>query len=384
MAGARDREHCFFIQFAGQGVKYMEEIRRLYTQYPAMQPFIQDAIAEIKEQASQWDDERSNFFSQGLDVDRWIDHPDETPDLGYLQSSPLSHPMIYLCQISHYISIVQEGLDQEVLLRHSHSTTGFSTGVVAAILVSMGLPMDELFKMAIKVQAMFFWQGVRCQQSILQYGVRPKLIPELYDSPEGSPSCMASINGLDRKRLEEVIYEFADYGTVYPAYELLPERWIVSGLPEDLAEFNTYLKEHERETSWRYSPSTIAAHSPYLSYAFESTPQDAARIGLEFRGDEMKIPVRSNDLGTDLRTSQNIIEDVMRAYFAHTAVWRNQISPVLEPDTITHVLDFGPGTGVASLTESYIPESGIQVIPCALPIGRKRLFDEILPALDRA
>ena len=330
-----------------------------------------------------FDDERSRFFEHGLEVDRWIEDPGSTPELGYLLSSPLSHPLIYLCQIATYISLVQEGMDQDLLLDRTDSITGFSTGVVAALIAAMNLPMDALHSQALKGQAMFFWQGVRCQQSILQYGVRPKILPELQDSPEGSPSCMASVNGLNRFQLEGLIDTFADYGTVYLAYELLPERWIVSGLPEDLADFNEFLKDRHEGSGWRYITSTIAAHSPYLSYAFETTPEDAARVGLEFRGDTMKVPVLSNDMGTDLRASENIIVDVMRAYFVHTASWRNQIAPLFDSAPITHVLDFGPGSGVASLTETLIPGSHVQVIPCALPIGRKRLFEEVLPSLSR-
>ena len=382
MGGVTDKP-IIFIQFAGQGVRYMEELRRLYTTCPDIQPFMHEAIGEIQKQAAEYDDTRSRFFDQGLDVGRWITHPEETPDFGYLQSSPLSHPLIYLCQISNYISIVQEGLDQEMLLRHTHSATGFSTGVVAAILASMGLPLPELWKWAIKVQAMFFWQGVRCQQCTLNFGERPYLEEVPDESSEGSPSCMASINGLSRAGLDELIQGFSDIGTVYPAYELLKERWIVSGMPDDLVAFRDYLKREGLGITWKFTSSTIGAHSPFLSYALETSPLDAKRVGLAFTGSDMKVPVWSNDTGTDLRSKEDIVLDVMRAYFTCPALWRHQIAPLYPPSTITHVLDFGPGTGVASLTENHITGSGIQVIRCSLPLGRKLLFSEILPALDR-
>ncbi len=381
MAMAQNGKSCFFIQFAGQGVKYMDELRRLYTTCPDVRPFVLEAIAAIKEQASRYDDTQTGFFSSGLDVDRWLDHPEETPDFGYLMSSPISHPLIYLCQISNYISMVLQGLDQEKLLLHTRSITGFSTGIVAAILCSMGLPLDDLWKQAIKVQSMFLWQGVRTQQSILQYNVRPKLEAELDATPEGCLSCMASIADLERDRLEETIDAFSGSGDVYLAYELLQDRCIVSGLPEDLSEFKTFLKTREKDATWRYIPSTIAAHSPYLAYALESTPMDAGRIGLKLNGDDMKIPVLSNSKGVDLRKSNNVIMDVMRAYFVNTAEWRSQIAPLAESNHITHVLDFGPGTGVASLTETHIAGSNIPVIRCSLPLGRKMLFDDIMKNL---
>ncbi len=382
MTGEQSQGPSLFIQFAGQGMKYMDELRRLYSMYPDVQPFIQEAITTIKTQAAEYDDSRTNFFVHGLDIDRWIAHPEETPDLSYLLSSPLSHPLIYLCQISNYISIIQEGVDPQKLIRNTHSVTGFSTGVVAALLVAMGLPLDQLRPWALKVQAMFFWQGVRCQQSILHFGAEPKLEIELLDSTEGSPSCMASINGLARTPLEELIAAFANYGTIYPAYELGEERWIVSGLPNDLMEFNKFIKGRVPEASWRYNASTIAAHSPFLSYALEYSPLDAKRLGLVFKGEDMKVPVWSNDTGEDLRASKDIILDVMHAYFICPALWRSQIAPLFPPTNINYVLDLGPGTGVASLTESQISGSGIQILRGTLPLGRKRLIEEVMPSLE--
>ena len=384
MAMARIEDPSIFVQFAGQGVIYLEELRHRYTNSEAIRPFIQEAIAEIRNQAAQYDDTSTGFFSLGLDVDRWIEHPEETPDRGYLLSSPLSHPLIYLCQISNYISILQEGVDQETLFRNTHSATGFSTGVVAAVLFSMGLPLAELWPLAIKVQAMFFWQGVRCQQSTLNQGVRAELSAELYYSREGSPSCMASIDGLTSHELDEMIASFSDTGTVHRAYGLLPEWWVVSGMPEDLGAFNRFLGARGKEITWRYIPSTIAAHSPFLSYAFRSSPLDALRIGLKLRGEDLKIPVWSTDGGTDLRASEDVLTDSMRGYLTRPATWRSQIAPLLTPNRITHVLDFGPGAGVASLTENHLAGSDIKVIRCSSTLGRKKLFEEVLPVLDRS
>lgn len=370
-----------FIQFAGQGVIYMDELRHRYAACPAVRPFIQEAIAEIKRQASQYDDTHSGFFTRGLDVDRWIHHPEETPDVGYLLSSPLSHPLIYLCQIANFISILQEGLEPERLLRHTHSATGFSTGVVAAVLASMGLPIDELCGRALHVQAMFFWQGIRCQQSTLKQGARPRLAAELHYSAEGSPSCMASIEGLTSGRLDELIASFSDAGAVHRAYGMRPDWWIVAGMPEALLSFREFLRSRAGEPLWRYIPSTIPAHSPLLSYAFRSSPLDAQRIGMRLWKEDMKMPVWSTDGGMDLGTSENVLTDAMRGYLTRPGIWWEQIRPVLAPGHITHVLDFGPGAGTASLTQSHLAGSGIQVLRCSATLGRRRLLQEVAPLL---
>ncbi|GAB6097232.1 hypothetical protein JCM14469_34860 [Desulfatiferula olefinivorans] len=370
-----------FIQFAGQGVKYMEDLRRMYAACPAIRPFIADAERVIKEQAALYDDSRTGFFNRGLDVTAWITRPETTPDLGYLLSSPLSHPLIFLTQMSTYLSVLADGVDPGRLLDLTHSATGFSTGIVAAILVSMGRRFEAVYEDALKAQAMFFRQGVRCQEAMLTVGSRPVLDASLYDSAEGCPSCMAGITHLMRGKLDQAILAFADRGAVYPAYDLFPGRFIVSGLPDHLSAFHDMLKALEPQAVWRYIPSTIGAHSPLLAHAYETSPRDAERLGLSFDNAAMAVPVWSNDTGEDLRASGNIIDDVMRAYFLCPAVWRKQIKPLLPPTSIRYVLDFGPGTGVASLSENHCAGTGIQVIRCAVPLGRKKLFEEVLPEL---
>lgn len=193
---------------------------------------------------------------------------------------------------------------------------------------------------------------------------------------------MASISKILKKELDQAIKNFSGTGEIYPSYELFPGRWIVAGNPYDMVKFSEFIKAQKEDAEWRYIPSTIAAHSPYLSYALEKSPDDAARLGLDFKGEDMQIPVLSNHNGEDLRKSKNIIFDIMQAYFVYPSVWRKQITPLLPPTKIRYVLDFGPGPGVASLTETHTSRSEIQVIRCTIPLGRKQLTQEILPVLS--
>lgn len=382
MAGGENlSDKSLFIQFAGQGVKYMDDLRRIYQSTPDIRPFIHQAADTLNAQAALYDDSQTGFFSKGLDVAAWINTPGSTPDLGYLLSSPLSHPLIYLTQISSYMSFLLEGVNQDRLLERTHSVTGFSTGIVAAILVSMGLPYDSLCQWALKVMAMFVWQGIRCQEAMMTLGVNPELIPDRINSVEGSPSCMASITNLTRGKLDSAIAACNALTRIHPAYELFPGRWIISGLPQDLERFKIHLNRHESQAEWRYIPSTIGAHSPLLAYAYETSPKDAERLGLSFSKEDMVLPVLSNDKGTDIRENGDILNSVMRAYFLHPAHWRKQITPVLPKTTLRYVLDFGPGTGVASLTENHCARSGVQVVRCAILLGRKKFLDELMPDL---
>ncbi len=360
----------------------MDELRRLYQTSPEMKSFISQSIEVVKQQAAQYDDKETGFFTEGLDADRWIEQPDTTPGLGYLSSSPLSHPFIFLCQISNYISILKEGIDPKFLLEHTHSVTGFSTGIVAATLVALDLTVDQLCDAALKVQAMFFWQGVRCQQSMHRFGVSSRLNPEEIETAAGSPSCMASVNNLVLDELQALLDEYADYGIAHAAYELLPGRWIVAGMPGNLIGFRDFLELKGKGSEWKFIPSTIAAHCPFLRYALETSPLDAKRVGVVLTGSDIKRPTWSNDMGVDLCASKDVVQDIMTAYFTKPAMWRKQISPLFDESSIKYVLDFGPGAGVASLTENHVAKTDIKVIRCTVPLGRKRLFSEVIPSLE--
>ena len=63
MGEAKEDERTIFIQCAGQGVRYLEDLRRIYTTSPPIRPFIQQAIFEINRQREAFDDRYTGFFS---------------------------------------------------------------------------------------------------------------------------------------------------------------------------------------------------------------------------------------------------------------------------------------------------------------------------------
>jgi malonyl CoA-acyl carrier protein transacylase len=72
----------------------------------------------------------------------------------------------------------------------------------------------------------------------------------------------------------------------------------------------------------------------------------------------------------------------LRGYLVDVGFWRRQIAPLFGAHGITHVVDLGPGTGIAGLTASHIGKAEVKVIRCAVPLGRETLVRELLPALD--
>jgi fatty acid synthase subunit beta len=369
------------LQFPGQGTKYLDELRRTYATAPSVRPFVDEAIAAIGAQAALYDDSGTGFFRQGLEVARWMEHPDRAPDFGYLLSSPLSYPLIYLCQMANYLALFQDGLEPRTLLRHTHCATGFSTGIVAAALSSMDLSLDQLQRRALRVQALFFWAGIRVQECTLKRGVRPELRELLDETDLGSPSCMARIDGPSRHHLEEKLRESSGDGLVSVGYVLAPARCVIAGMPADLAAFHEFLAAGREPFTWRYILSTTPAHSPYHEDALEPTLADARRLGLDLDAREMKVPVLSVTEGKDLRESADLLRALLRGYLVDLGFWRRQIAPLFGGHGITDVLDLGPGTGIAGLTASHLGKAKVRVIRCAVPVGRDTFLRELQPAL---
>jgi malonyl CoA-acyl carrier protein transacylase len=366
-------EPRFFLQFAGQGMKYMEEMRRIWTSSPAVQPFIEQAVAAVQHQAAHYDDSVTQFHTHGFDVLRWINEPASTPPWDYLLYSPVSHPLIYVCQVANYLALLEDGVDRRWLQAHTVGTTGFSTGIVAALVSSLDLPKPQLWDKAVRVAAMFFWQGIRSQDAMRQRGVHPRLDAALHESERGCPSAMARLTGVTRSRIDALLTAWGNEGRLHVAYVLNPTACIVSGSPEHLEQFSVTVAQAEPELTWRYVNSTIAAHSPYMQFVYDTVPGDAAALGLTFDRSELAVPVTSNRTGADLRESDDIIRAFLQGYALDTGYWGKQLGPCFSGQGATHVLDFGPGTGMASLSETYVARRGIEVIRLALPLGRMQL-----------
>lgn len=363
----------FFLQFAGQGMKYMEEMRRIWTSSPAIRPFIEAAVGAVQHQAAHYDDTETQFHTHGFDVLRWIHEPASTPPWAYLLHSPVSHPLIYICQVANYLALLEDGVDRRWLQAHTVGTTGFSTGIVAALVSSLDLPKDQLWDRAVRVAAMFFWQGIRSQDAMRQHGVHPRLDAVLHDTDRGCPSAMARLTGVPRSRVEALLEAWGNAGRLHVGYVLTPTACILSGSPDDLELFSAWVAEAEPEITWRYVNSTIAAHSPYMQFVYDTVPGDAAALGLTFDARELVIPVTSNGSGADLRESDDIIRAFLKGYALDTGYWGRQLSPCFLGQGATHVIDFGPGTGMASLSETYLARRGVEVIRMALPLGRMQL-----------
>ena len=164
---AEDGEARLYAIFGGQGniEEYFEELREVYTTYPSfVEELIQDSAHQLQILAR--DPRAEKLYSKGLDVMRWLHHPDAQPDTDYLVSAPVSLPLIGLVQLAHY-TVTCKALGQtpgDVRCKFS-GTTGHSQGVVTAAAIASADSWTSFEKAAKNALTILFWIGARSQQA---------------------------------------------------------------------------------------------------------------------------------------------------------------------------------------------------------------------------
>ena len=100
---AEDGAAGIYTIFGGQGniEEYFDELREIYKTY---QPFVGELIlhaAELLQNLSKHPS-AEKLYPKGLDILKWLEDEEATPDLDYLVSAPVSFPLIGLVQLAHY------------------------------------------------------------------------------------------------------------------------------------------------------------------------------------------------------------------------------------------------------------------------------------------
>ena len=354
-----------FIQFAGQGNQYLKELRRVYLSEPATQNFINLAISKIKDETKRCEEAGLDFYRHGMEIDRWIEKEETAPPFSYLLSSPVSYPLIFLTRIANYLSLIKEGPTHPQLCHSLKGTRGFSTGIVAALLSALNVPHPKWLERALACQGLFVWAGAKVQECTARQNVQLELAPN-------EASCMARVEGIPLFALQNALSQ-SSCG-VELAYVLENKRLVISAMPAQLEQFKEELLQGHKEAKWSYILSSTAAHSAYHEPVIEPLQDEAKRLGVHFRAEELACPVYEVGEGFDLRESKDIIGKTLESFLTAKGWWPKQISLVKKGE-ISHVISCGPTTGIAGLTTLLTKGMDVTVFRCAVPLGRK-LFAE--------
>lgn len=372
-----------YIVFGGQGniEEYFEELRELYNVYEDIVEEFLVSCANVLSALSR-NQNAGKVYSKGLDVLRWLQDPESTPDLTYLVSAPVSFPLIGLVQLTHYyITCKILGKQPGDLRSRVSGTTGHSQGIITAAAISLSSTWDSYYKVTHDALTMLFWIGCRSQQTYPRTSLAPSILQDSINEGEGNPSPMLSIRDLTlqqvQKHVDATNTHLPEDRHIHISLINGARNVVVTGPPQSLYGLNLSLRKVKAPTGLdqtripftdrkvrftnRFLPISAPFHSPYLESASPIIEEDLVNIKTFVKAD-LAIPVYDTNSGNDLRMTEgaSLVSELVRMITKLPVNWEKA---TVFPKA-THILDFGPGgvSGVGVLTHRNKDGTGVRVI----------------------
>ena len=377
---AANEEAGIFAIFGGQGFEdYFNELRGLYTVYGTLIGDFVTHMAEFIAKLGQSDQSTRKVYSKGLDVLRWLQDADSLPDSEYLISAPVSLPLIGVTQLTHYAIMCRVlGREPGQIAQILKGATGHSQGIVTAAAVAASTDWSSFLDQAHKAVTILFWIGCRSQESFPVTNLPPAVLQDSLANGEGQPTPMLSVRDLVPSHVQKFVdstNEFLpDDRQIAIALINGPRNLVVVGPPHSLHGLNLALRKlkapqgleqgrvphSERKLKFmnRFLPISCPFHSPYLIEAGKRIKQDLE--GVKIDASEMAFPVYTTNNGTDLRASDNVVQDLVDM-ITHLPVHWEKASACKD---VTHIVDFGPGgvSGLGTLTHRNKDGTGVRIV----------------------
>lgn len=369
--------------FGGQGNTddYFEELRDLYQVY---KPLIKSFLVDINDNVNgllKNLESGDKIYTQGIDLLTWLENKDKTPDKDYLLSVPVSCPLIGVLQLSHYLINCQVlGIDPGTFQSHLKGTTGHSQGLVTALVVASSTDFESFNTNSIKAVDFLMFLGFRCLATYPNTTLPPSMLQDSLENGEGRPSPMLSIRDLSLDRVSQFISETNKHLPTdkYISISLIngPNQFVVLGPPESLYGLNLSLRAEKASSgldqsrvpfsqrklkfSNRFLPIFAPFHLHLLKDAFEVILADLNANNIEFRTEDIRIPVFDTANGENLQTlNGSVVERLVKLIIEMPVDWERATD-----FKSTHILDFGPGgvSGLGILTHKNKDGTGTRII----------------------
>ncbi len=367
---AREGSARLVLCFGGQAQRWWEDLEELYG--------IPESRAVIEACTEAMTDELERglgllgLHPHGLDLLRWLRQDDDRPDPSALASSAVSQPAIFVTQAARLASLSRVGLAPQHIASWAIAVTGHSQGIVPAALAAQGLAPSALRLRAARVARAMAWQGARMQ---LAWGRQ-----------RNGAAPMVAVSGLEIAAIEAAL-EAAE-GVVL-ALVNGPRQGVLSGEPEALEAFGRQLRtrlQHQQaafEAGEAPPPPRMEIeglavgapfHSPAMAAAVEPLRADAARLDAAVDPAKLVLPLLRYEDGQPWTGEP----DLSRSQSLGRVDWPATMTAVRRLGA-THLLDLGPGDGVARLSARCLEGHGLRVIPGATTEG-----EELLRTRDEA
>ncbi|CAO1626989.1 unnamed protein product [Sympodiomycopsis kandeliae] len=392
-----------FAVFGGQGNNevYFNELQALYDTYrPLVEELLHKssiALQSLAEEASLVGDFAS-FYTHGLDVLAWLQHPAARPPTEYTASVPLSLPLIGLTQLTQYfVTCRASGLHPgEFRDQFAGGSTGHSQGIISAVVISASDSVESFYANVIKALGLLFNIGKRGQEAFPARALEPKLVADAVEGGEGEPTPMLSVTGLTQTALEAFLKKtnahLAADETIGISLFNSRRNFVVTGPPRALFGLVCQIRSARAESgqdqskvpyskrkaafNMRFLPVGVPYHSAYLEGATDKVVAEDYKGAELWKASELVISVHNTFDGSDIKTysGQSIIKSVCDQIFVQPIYW-NKATDVRK--STTHIVDFGTGglSGIGGLTARNLEGRGVRVIvPSGTHAGAPELY----------
>lgn len=370
----------FFIQFGGQGAPWFKELSKYYNE-PAMKKFFDVALAAVDEERPRVDG--TVGLPLGIDVKSWLADETKLPAEEYQGCAAVSIPMIQMTQLAHLENLVQAGFPRKKLVEYSLGASGHSQGLIPACLVAMDRDGDAYYEAVAKYMKYLLYLGVSAQKAFPHFEATAeenKLSEELGGK---SPSPMVAVLGETHDAIQKLVDEVnaglpADQ-KIYISLYNSPSNRILSSFRSSLIAFHKKVKPlvDEKKLKYVYLRTTCPFHSQLMTPVKEHFEPEIKRIGFDYKGEDLKLPVYSFFDKKDLRTEGANLPIKMYVDMAiNPLYWQKSMEPVVENKKITHIIDFGPGKTSQRLSADTLGEMGSETPVLAVAVPKE--FKEII------
>jgi len=374
---AKKGEARLYLQFGGQGARWWGEIGKIFKE-PELSPFFECAFNAVLEEYERMRDHP--FYEKGFALREWLDGTVPFPDEEYLETAPLSLPMIQALQLAHLERFLKNGYPLEELLPVTTGVTGHSQGLISAAYLSQAFRVEDPFALLAKYMKFAFLLGFFSQSvyphptpSVEQIEAGRAIEEDLYPAP------MAVLRGSRWDEVETVIQTFnaslPEQERLYTGLYNTPTNRVLCAPRESLLAFYQANKTELEALDFELIFLTISCpfHSPHLKEVRSRMEPELDRIGFRFSGKDLALPCISfydgKGLADEIDLGVRLIEDMA----IHQLYWDRAVMPALQNGT-THIIDFGPGKTSTKLTREVIASHEQELIYKCVAIPKDYRF----------
>ncbi|KAJ7216777.1 polyketide synthase [Mycena haematopus] len=289
----------------------------------------------------------------------------EAPGPGYHQNPVISSTTLFLFQSLRYLSFIEASAAADSsltpfkdVLSRSHCILGFSSGILAACVVSSSSDLASYISHAVQAYRLALWLGFR---------VQIYRTTTLNDGSITDLSWSFVIHGISKNKAEELLQGFHTTGSPSPSSLYITAVMssscvTISGRPDLLNDFVATLGP--QYVVQQMTLDTLY-HSP--AHANGARPEVLADItlrGIKFPDfADLKVPIQSSFSGDFLtiRTSSQVtlVELVIDMILIHPVNWDLVTAKLLDSTPSTgdfRLINFGPGAGLLKTIVRAFPQ----------------------------